>query len=61
MLKLRKSFITFISTCKNDSPYNSAGAIFIRENARKREIAENEIPDVLSRRLLSLRAYNKTE
>ncbi len=32
---------------------------FIRENARKREIAENEIPDVLSRRLLSLRAYNK--
>ncbi|MCT3734133.1 DUF1203 domain-containing protein [Elizabethkingia anophelis] len=44
---------------KNDSPYNSAGAIFIRKNARKREIAENEIPDVLSRSLLSLRAYNK--
>lgn len=46
---------------KTNSPYNSAGAIFIRENARTKEIAENEIPDMLTRRLLSLRAYDKNE
>ncbi|AQX07775.1 DUF1203 domain-containing protein [Elizabethkingia ursingii] len=46
---------------KTNSPYNSAGAIFIRENARIAEIAENEIPDMLTRRLLSLRAYDKNE
>nr|QIQ10596.1 hypothetical protein LJIDIMOD_00041 [uncultured bacterium] len=46
---------------KTDSPYNSTGAIFIRENARTKEIAENEIPDILIRRLLSLRAYDKNE
>ncbi|MCL1668251.1 DUF1203 domain-containing protein [Elizabethkingia ursingii] len=46
---------------KANSPYNSAGAIFIRENARTKEIAENEIPDMLTRRLLSLRAYDKNE
>ena len=41
------------------SPYRSSHAIFIREGAEKPYDAINEIPDVLSRRLLSVRAFDK--
>lgn len=40
------------------SPYRAAHAIFVRENAVEAKPGVNEIPDVLARRLLSLRAYD---
>jgi len=41
------------------SPYRSSGPIFIREKCTQANLEINEIPDVLTSRLLSLRAYNK--
>ena len=41
------------------SPYRSRHAIFVRENASEARPAVNEIPAVLSRRLLSVRAYDQ--
>jgi hypothetical protein len=40
------------------SPYRAAHAIYVRENAKDARLARNEVPDVLRRRLLSLRAYD---
>lgn len=40
------------------SPYRSQHAIYVRENAVDAQPAVNEVPEVLSRRLLSLRAYD---
>jgi hypothetical protein len=40
------------------SPYRSRHAIFVRENARTATPKVNEVPEVLSRRLLSLRAFD---
>jgi hypothetical protein len=39
-------------------PYRSRHAIFVRENAREPQLAVNEVPEVLSRRLLSVRAFD---
>lgn len=41
------------------SPYRASHAIFVREGAEAAYSAVNEIPDVLSRRLLSVRAFDK--
>ena len=41
------------------SPYRSSHAIFVREGAQTSYDAKNEIPDVLSGRLLSVRAFDK--
>jgi hypothetical protein len=41
------------------SPYRARHAIYVRENAHTAEPAENEIPDLLRSRLLSLRAYDR--
>jgi len=41
------------------SPYKSSGAIFVRENAREAYDRVDEVPPVLSERLLSLRAYDE--
>jgi uncharacterized protein DUF1203 len=40
------------------SPYRATHAIFVRENAIEAKPSVNEIPEVLARRLLSLRAYD---
>ena len=40
------------------SPYQASGPIFIRENAETTELEINEIPEILTKRLLSVRAYN---
>ena len=41
------------------SPYQSAGPIFVRENAQTAKPAVNEIPVMFHHRLLSVRAYNE--
>lgn len=40
------------------SPYRSAHAIFVRENATESARFENEIPELLSRRQLSVRSFD---
>jgi hypothetical protein len=40
------------------SPYRSAHAIYVREEAEDAHFFRNEVPDVLRRRLLSLRAFD---
>ena len=40
------------------TPYRSRYAIFVRENAEEARVEVNEVPDVLRRRLLSLRAFS---
>lgn len=40
--------------------YQSAGPIFVRENAKARFEAVDVVPEQLAARLLSLRAYNET-
>jgi hypothetical protein len=44
---------------KTNSPYQSSGPIFIRKNAVTANLEINEIPAMLVRRLLSIRAYDK--
>ena len=41
------------------SPYQSAGPIFVRENAETAEPQVNEIPVMFHHRLLSVRAYDE--
>lgn len=40
------------------SPYRARHAIYVRENARQATPKRGEIPEVLARRLLSIRAYD---
>ena len=40
------------------SPYRASGAIFVRETAKEIELAPGEIPDVVTSRVMSVRAYN---
>ncbi|MFC7498386.1 DUF1203 domain-containing protein [Enterovirga sp. GCM10030262] len=42
------------------TPYRSGHAIFVRESAREEAVFENEVPPLLSSRLLSVRAYDET-
>ena len=42
-----------------DSPYQSAGPIFVRETAQTAKPGVNEIPLMLHHRLLSVRAYDE--
>jgi hypothetical protein len=41
-----------------DSPYRSAHAIFVRENTAQASDYENEIPDMLLHRMLSVRSFS---
>jgi hypothetical protein len=41
-----------------DTPYRASDAVFVREGARERYDACNEIPEVLARRTISLRAFD---
>ena len=40
------------------TPYRSAHAIFIRESTSKADLEVNEVPQLLKRRLLSVRAFD---
>jgi hypothetical protein len=42
------------------TPYYGSHAIFVREGATTRYVADNEVPDVLRRRILSLRGFDTT-
>lgn len=42
-----------------DSPYRSSHAVFVREGATQAYDSVDEVPDVLRRRLLSVRAFDK--
>lgn len=42
-----------------NSPYRASGPIFIRENAINAQLQLNEIPEMLLRRVLSVRAYTE--
>ena len=42
-----------------DSPYRASGPIFVREFAQEPSLAPGEIPEVVSSRLLSVRAYDE--
>ncbi len=43
-----------------DTPYRSSHAIYVREQASQARLAVNEIPEVLSKRLLSVRAFDRS-
>ena len=43
-----------------DSPYRASGPIFVRENAKEPQLAPGEIPELITSRTLSVRAYNKS-
>lgn len=40
------------------SPYRASGPIFVRRNAQRRTLAVNELPAYVTRRLMSVRAYD---
>jgi hypothetical protein len=40
------------------TPYRASGPIYVREDARTAELEPGEVPEMLRRRLLSLRAYD---
>jgi hypothetical protein len=42
-----------------DTPYRAYGPIYVREAAQQAVLAENEVPDLLRTRTLSLRAYDQ--
>jgi hypothetical protein len=41
-----------------DSPYRASGPIFVRESAKGAKLADNEVPEVVSSRTMSVRAYD---
>ena len=41
-----------------DSPYNASGPIYIRRGARQKILDAGEIPEYVSRRLISVRGYD---
>lgn len=41
-----------------DGPYRASGPIYVRERALPADLAPGEVPELLRRRLLSLRAYD---
>jgi hypothetical protein len=42
----------------NRTPYRASHAVFVLEGAEKRYDAVNEVPEVLLRRLISIRAFD---
>ena len=41
-----------------ESPYRASGPIFIRETAKEVELEPDELPDMVTSRVMSVRAYN---
>jgi len=44
---------------KTNSPYQSTGPIFVRKIAKTADLGVNEIPQMLTHRLLSVRGFNE--
>ena len=44
----------------DDTPYRASGPIFVRRQSRRRVLPPGEVPGYVSRRLISLRAYDAT-
>lgn len=44
-----------------DTPYRASGPIFIRRDSRERDLAPGEVPSYITRRLISVRAYDATD
>jgi hypothetical protein len=44
-----------------NSPYRASGPIFIRRGATRKELAPGELPPYITRRLMSLRAYDAND
>ncbi len=42
-----------------NSPYQATGPIYIRRNSQSPKLTQNELPQMLKHRLLSLRVYDK--
>ena len=42
-----------------DSPYRASGPIFVREKAKEADLSVGEVPEVVSTRTMSVRAYGK--
>lgn len=40
------------------SPYRSAHALFVRDGAKAADVAPDEVPDMIARRMLSMRAFD---
>ena len=45
---------------KGDTPYEASHAIYVSENATEAKLEANEIPEVLSLRILSLRGFDES-
>ncbi len=43
-----------------DTPYRASGPIYVRELAQQALLASDEVPELLRRRILSLRAYDES-
>ncbi|HJX97973.1 MAG TPA: DUF1203 domain-containing protein [Chthoniobacterales bacterium] len=41
-----------------DSPYRASGPIFVRENSKEAQLAPGEVPELVSCRTISVRAYD---
>ncbi|MCI0416145.1 DUF1203 domain-containing protein [bacterium] len=41
-----------------DGPYRGTGPVYVRQSAKQAQLKVNELPDVVKRRLISVRAYN---
>jgi len=42
-----------------DSPYRASGPIFVREKAKEADLSVGEVPEVVSTRTMSVRAYDR--
>jgi len=42
-----------------ESPYRASGPIFVRENAKEAALSVGEVPELVSTRTMSVRAYNE--
>jgi len=42
-----------------DSPYRASGPIFVREKAKEADLSIGEVPEIVSTRTMSVRAYDK--
>lgn len=42
-----------------DSPYRGSGPIFVRQKAKEADLSVGEIPEAVSTRTMSVRAYDK--
>lgn len=46
---------------EGDTPYAAAHAIYVRQDAKRAEIAPGDVPDVLAQRVLSVRGFDRNK